>query len=222
MILPALLTSELEVAKERLALARAMDGWLHLDLLDHSLYPFTSLPLEELALLDFGSLALELHCMIENPRPAATSPLAFRRLVIHHEVADWETIYDDLTSRGINTWLAIDPTTSIDGLKLPKDLSGLLVMGIMPGQSGQTFQRATYDRLDLLKERYPDLALSVDGGVDEDNLRQIIAHGADHLVLGSAIFEAPDPTAAYHHYLRLSDPLSLAHLPDDRPRQEAK
>lgn len=222
MILPALLTSEREVAKERLALARAMGGWLHIDLLDCSLYPFTSLPLEELGRLDFGSLALELHCMIENPRPVATGPLAFQRLVIHHEVADWEAIYHDFTSRGINTWLAVDPETPVEGLELPADLGGLLVMGIMPGQSGLPFQRATYDRLDLLKERYPDLALSVDGGVDEDNLRQIIAHGADHLVMGSAIFEAPDPPAAYHRYLHLSDPLSFARLGDDRPRQEAK
>lgn len=207
MIIPALLTTNMRIAAERIALAREMSGWIHVDYLDHSLYTFESLSLEQLSSLDFGELAVEVHCMTDSPLSVLDSELPVDRLIIHIESKDWERNYITAVNRGIDTWLAIDPFTPLSNLQLPTDLSGLMVMGVEPGQTGQEFIPATFERLLYISEHYPDYSITVDGGVNKETIRQLIAHGADNLVMGSAIFHQTNPVQAYRQYEHLSDPI---------------
>lgn len=207
MIIPALLTHSKRIAEERIGLAQHMSGWLHLDILDHTLYLFESLKLEELAALDFGSLALEVHAMTEHPENILTYNLPVERLILHYELPNWQEAYDRFVAQGVDTWVAIDPNTDCAKLILPEDLGGIVLMGVEPGQTGQAFLSQTYDRLDLLKDLYPGLSVTVDGGVNQDTIRRLIAHGADNLVMGSAIFHQVDPVDAYRYYEHLSDPI---------------
>ena len=39
----------------------------------------------------------------------------------------------------------------------------------------------------------PDAAIEVDGGVNRDNIRQVVEMGANWIVAGSAVFGAADP-----------------------------
>ena len=41
----------------------------------------------------------------------------------------------------------------------------------------------------------PDAAIEVDGGVNRDNIRQVVEMGANWIVAGSAVFGAEDPAA---------------------------
>ncbi len=210
MIIPSLLTDNIRIAEERIHLAQHMSGWLHLDLLDNSLYKYTSLSLEELEQLDFGALMLEVHSMTDDPSAIIlNSKLPMDRLIIHYEMKDWHQSYDDSIRKGIDTWLAIDPTTKIEDVNFPNDLSGIVLMGVMPGQSGQSIDEKVYDRLDKLKNFYPDVTITIDGGVNKDTIRQLIAHGADNLVTAKALFSESNPVATYEEFVRLSDPLNL-------------
>ena len=47
-----------------------------------------------------------------------------------------------------------------------------------------------------LKELKPELFISVDGGVNEQNAPQLIAAGANVLVAGGGVFKADDKKAA--------------------------
>lgn len=207
MIIPSLLTDNLRIAEERVALAKKMSGWLHIDVLDNSLYKFTSLRPEELQQLDFGDLFLSWHCMTNNPMAIVETDLDIDRLAIHYEMPHCQEQYKELVRHGVNVWIAIDPTTKIDSLNLPPDLNGIMVMGVTPGQSGQSFLPETYDRIHAIREIYPDIALTVDGGVDADNIRELLAVGADNLVMGDAIWGRSDPLYAYQKYQHLSDPI---------------
>ncbi|MBV8499404.1 MAG: ribulose-phosphate 3-epimerase, partial [Candidatus Eremiobacteraeota bacterium] len=45
----------------------------------------------------------------------------------------------------------------------------------------------------LVDRRNPACLIEVDGGVGADNARELVAAGADALVMGAAVFGAPDP-----------------------------
>jgi ribulose-phosphate 3-epimerase len=76
----------------------------------------------------------------------------------------------------------------------------VLCMSIEPGYSGQAFMAEAYDRIARLRELV-DCPIEVDGGVGEENAGAVRAAGASLLVAGSAIFEDPDPAAAYRRLL---------------------
>ena len=69
-------------------------------------------------------------------------------------------------------------------------------MSVNPGFGGQKFIPGTLDKLRearaLIDASGRDIRLEVDGGVSEQNIRQIAEAGADTFVAGSAIFNKPD------------------------------
>jgi ribulose-phosphate 3-epimerase len=207
MIIPALLTTNERIAQERIALAEQMSGWLHIDFLDNSLYPFASLSLEQLSHLDFGTLSLEAHCMTDTPLDLAQSDLPLSRLIVHYELPNWQSDYETLVAQGIDTWVAIGPSTAIENIDLPEDISGIVVMGVVPGQTGQSLLPVTMDRVETIKDYYPDIPLTVDGGITGDTIRDFVALGVDNLVISSALFNQSNPVEAYEKYAALADPV---------------
>lgn len=72
------------------------------------------------------------------------------------------------------------------------------VMGIeREGRQGQPFDQRARWLLERLRRRYPALPLQVDGGVSLENARALAEAGATRLVVGSALWSAPDLKAAY-------------------------
>jgi ribulose-phosphate 3-epimerase len=72
-------------------------------------------------------------------------------------------------------------------------------MSVNPGFGGQKFIARALDKVrearTLIDRRNPTCLIEVDGGVGAENSRDLVDAGADVLVMGSAIFGAPDPAA---------------------------
>ena len=75
----------------------------------------------------------------------------------------------------------------------------VLLMSVEAGYGGQSFIPESVDRLRYLREAIDSRGLStlieVDGGVNTTNAPILWEAGADILVAGSAVFQAPDPIA---------------------------
>jgi ribulose-phosphate 3-epimerase len=52
-------------------------------------------------------------------------------------------------------------------------------------------------KIKKLREMAPDLHISVDGGVSEKNAAELIAAGANVLVVGGGVFKADDKKSAF-------------------------
>jgi len=66
-------------------------------------------------------------------------------------------------------------------------------MSVAAGFGGQAFNPIALDRLKYLRETFgPKLLLEVDGGVNCQTAKAVTSHGADLLVVGSAIFREAD------------------------------
>ena len=75
-----------------------------------------------------------------------------------------------------------------------------LVMSVEPGLSGQKFMPMALDKLQQLdnirRENGYNYKIEVDGGINADNIKDVIASGADIIVSGSFIYKAEDKIKA--------------------------
>lgn len=97
--------------------------------------------------------------------------------------------------------MSINPATPVSALEvILEEVDLVLVMTVNPGFGGQSFIPATLNKIKQLREMIDrtgrKIELEVDGGVKADNIGEIAAAGADVFVAGSAVFNAPDYTAA--------------------------
>ena len=65
------------------------------------------------------------------------------------------------------------------------------------GHYGEPLNEEIFAKIKELRGKKPNLIISVDGGVNKTNLKKLVEVGANHLVVGSAIWQAPDPAKAY-------------------------
>jgi ribulose-phosphate 3-epimerase len=76
----------------------------------------------------------------------------------------------------------------------------VLLMSVNPGFGGQRFISYVLSKVEaarrMLDASGRDIWLEVDGGIKPDNVGQLVARGADTIVAGSAVFEAPDYAVA--------------------------
>lgn len=81
---------------------------------------------------------------------------------------------------------------------------GVMVLGVMPGKSGQQMLPDTISRIHAVRELLQEgQELVVDGGVNKANFQEIKGCNPDTIVLGSAIFGTDDPIAAYREFEEL-------------------
>ena len=76
----------------------------------------------------------------------------------------------------------------------------LLIMSVRPGWGGQKFLSGSLKKIETLrnfcvKNGFADKPIEVDGGIGEENVREVIGAGADVIVAGSAVFRSPDMAA---------------------------
>jgi ribulose-phosphate 3-epimerase len=71
------------------------------------------------------------------------------------------------------------------------------MMSVNPGFGGQKFIENTYKKVAQLKQMIKDKGyqtlIEIDGGVDLNNYKKLLAAGADVLVAGNTVFSSPDP-----------------------------
>ena len=77
------------------------------------------------------------------------------------------------------------------------------------GRQGIPYDDKAPARVRELHEQYPDLLISVDGGVSLQNVAELSRAGASRFCAGSAIAKASDPAAAYAKLKSLAESATL-------------
>ncbi len=194
-ILPSLLLCDFaNLEREVRSLEDAGVECLHLDVMDGHFVPNMSygMPIVE-SLRKITKLVLDVHLMISDPVQYAPqfANVGADCITFHLEaLPEPQDLLAKLKGMDVAAGLAINPNSDFETL-LPHvpfcDL--VLVMSVQAGFGGQSFNSVAVDRLRQLRTQFgPDLLLEVDGGVNESTIGQCTSHGADLLVVGSALF----------------------------------
>lgn len=135
-----------------------------------------------------------------------------RRIIFHAEAVGDLVIFKDFLE-GIDMYVrdvikvgvAISPSMPVENIfPLIPFIDFVQVMGIdREGFQGEDFDKKCLDHIRALKEKFPDLIISVDGGVNLETAPEIIAAGADRLIAGSAIFNTDDIINAIEDFKQL-------------------
>ena len=99
--------------------------------------------------------------------------------------------------------VALNPHTPVSGLEdIIQDVDLVLIMSVNPGFGGQKFITRALHRITELRKMISrnksNALIEVDGGVNADNIADIIKAGADAVVAGNAVFKAKNPENMIH------------------------
>ena len=100
--------------------------------------------------------------------------------------------------------ISIKPDTPVEKLFDILPLFDLvLIMSVEPGQSGQVFMQSAYDKIKKLRQeidnRSLNIKIEVDGGINENNMQQVVNAGADILVMGNAMYIASNRESLFRN-----------------------
>lgn len=189
------------------ALLRTGARVFHFDVGDgHFVEPITMGPivLESIAPLihSFEGAAIDCHLMVDNPTKhfPQIAEAGGDSVTFHYEaVDDVPATISVAREHGLQVGVAFNPQTDPEEVaKVSGDADIVLCMSINPGYSGQEFMPEAFERIKTLRAALPEsIYVQADGGVTNENVREVYDAGATLLVAGSAIFAREDLPRAY-------------------------
>lgn len=191
---------------------------LHLDVMDGIFVPNISFgfPVME-AVAKISKKPLDVHLMIVNPERWVNQvrDLGAEIMNFHQEACfHMYSLVQDIHKAGMKAAVTLCPSTPIDTLKdIIGELDMVLLMSVEPGFGGQKFIPHTLAKTVALKklinESGSKATIEIDGGVNADTAPLLVKAGADILVAGSYVFNAPDPIST------IAGLKALTHLNDE-------
>ena len=205
LVAPSVLASDFaNLQREVEMLNQSEADWIHVDIMDGRFVPNISfgLPVCQ-AIRRHATKPLDVHLMIEQPERylADFREAGAAHLTVHYEACPHlHRTLQQIKQLGCQDGVALNPHTPVELLEdVIRDIDVVLLMSVNPGFGGQQFILQTYDKIRRLRqliERTEATALiEIDGGVSDQNARELVITGADVLVTGSFVFSAEDPLA---------------------------
>jgi ribulose-phosphate 3-epimerase len=165
------------------------------------------------------SVDFEIHLMIEQPEQFLYRWLIHdnvKRVYIHVEAVKNEeklhTIVKDMrnASRDVGLCLNIESTVKeIEPLLNAGVIDNVLLMAVHPGKQGQPHHPEVINKFYYIKERYPNVKVGIDGGINPVTAIPFVKGGIDILVAGSFIVKSENPRNAFKELEQLGRTIPL-------------
>ena len=203
-IAPSILSADFaQLGAEVGAIAAAGADYVHVDVMDGHFVPNLTIgPMVVKALRPHAKLPFDVHLMISpvDPYVAEFAQAGADIITFHPEAgAHPHRTIQLIKSLGKKAGLSLNPGTplSVADWLLP-EIDLVLVMSVNPGFGGQRFIESSLGKIKDLRRRIDAVSeaqggrpidLEVDGGINTETAKQVVAAGADVLVAGTATFQ---------------------------------
>jgi len=175
--------------------------WIHVDVMDGHFVPNITIgPLVVKALGPVTSLPLDVHLMIESPERyiEAFGQAGADNITVHVETCPHlHRTLQLIRETGSGVGVTLNPATPLSMVGPVLDQVDLvLIMSVNPGFGGQKLIPQALAKVRSLRTMIEGMdhppVIEIDGGINRTTIRDVVAAGADVLVMGSAIFGADE------------------------------
>lgn len=205
-ISPSILAADFgHLAEDIEMLNRSEADWIHIDIMDGVFVPNISFGFPVLKhVARIAQKPLDVHLMIVQPEKfiREVQTLGAYIMNVHYEACPHlHRVVQQIREAGMKPAVTLNPATPVWVLEdIIADVDMVLLMGVNPGFGGQKFIGHTVEKVRELRKligRSGSQAwIEVDGGVNRETGARLVEAGANVLVAGSAVFNAPDRAEA--------------------------
>ena len=204
-IVPSILSADFaRLADDVARVERGGAKMLHVDVMDGHFVPNLTIgpPVVE-SLRKATKLHLDVHLMIENPENYVTAfvQAGANSVSVHYEAArHLDGVLGMIRKAGALAGVVLNPATPVAVLEEVVEVADyVLLMSVNPGFGGQKLIPYVLEKVRKLArlrgEKRLALPIEIDGGVNRENLAEVVRAGCDWIVTGSAVFHSADPEA---------------------------
>ena len=202
MLAPSILSADFSRLGEDIKIIEnAGADLIHVDVMDGHFVPNISIGQVVMkSLLGKTKMPFDVHLMIENPERYIEDFVTenTKYITVHQEACNHlHRVIQQIKSFGVKAGVSLNPATSLSTLDyILSEVDLVLIMSVNPGFGGQKFINSALDKIKLLDEireaNNYNFKIEVDGGITLENVKKVIAAGADIIVTGSVIFGSED------------------------------
>ena len=180
---------------------------LHIDLSD-GIFAKNKLISPEDAWWPVG-IKVDFHLMYKNPMPVVDTILEHQpNLIIVHCEADGniKQFSKACHDRGVRVGIAVLQNTDIH-LILPglADIDHVMIFSGSLGSYGGQADLSLLSKVEILKQYKPELEVGWDGGINQNNVSQLVFGGVDVLGVGGYIQNSTNPQHSFESLQRIAD-----------------
>lgn len=174
-IIPAILPKSLEDLDAKVRELPEEIYMVHFDVLPEDIWTSLGKEFEAHLMVDppAGGLGVEVDKWVER---------GAKRIIVHERVEKPE---------GVELGLGVEMRVPLE--EAFQNMDGFDFVHLMSideiGEQGHPFDEKIFDRIKQVKEKFPSLPISIDGGVNVENYLELEALGVDRLIVGSGFKE---------------------------------
>ncbi|MEK7673599.1 MAG: hypothetical protein AAB371_00145 [Patescibacteria group bacterium] len=208
-IIPAINSQTFEEVKNKIDLLKDLTKEFHIDVASENFcnYQTWSNPID-LEKID-EDIEIGLHLML-NLKPQEIlkwNNKRVKKIILHLEGTDNPDGLIKIAKKiRRKIYIALSHSVEFEFIKkyLPY-IDGVLILGVEPGKSGQKFIENTFEKIQETKnELQKNQKMTIDGGINKENISKIISLNPDFIILGSAIYSAGNPRESFLKFQNLA------------------
>ena len=169
-IIPAILAQSVSNLKEKILELPNEVRCIHIDVLEEDIWTDIN-------------INFEAHLMVKEPGQIIKRWVdrGAKRIIVH-SLGGWTAKFEGVEI-GLGVELGI-PLEEIFPLVPEVDFIHLMSIDAL-GTQGDNFEPVIFDRIKRVKEKFPQVAISVDGGINATNYQTLKDLGVERLIVGS-------------------------------------